>query len=89
MIKRFKRSFYVDAIQFLNTPENIQEIIEFINLPISVDYTSQGVKLRIYGREGKELIANLNDYIFKYDDGSLDVMSEENFRKIYEEVIEP
>lgn len=84
MIKRYKKNVYVDAVEFINTPENHQTIIDFAGLPISVEYTSDGVQLRVIRGAYSVLIAKLGEYIVKEANGSLRVCTKEALEKEYE-----
>lgn len=72
-VKRYMKKVYVEAIEFTNTPDNHQAIIDFAGLPISVEYTSAGIQLRIIRGAFSVLIAKVGEYIVKEADGSLRV----------------
>lgn len=78
MPKRYKKSVYIDVLEFVNTPENHQEIIDFTGLPISVEYTSDGVQLRVIRGAYSVLVAKLGECIVKEADGSLRVCTKES-----------
>lgn len=78
MIKRYKKNVYVDAVEFINTPENHQTIIDFAGLPISVEYTSAGVQLRIIRGAYSVLVAKLGEFIVKDATGTLSVRTKES-----------
>jgi hypothetical protein len=65
MSKRYKKDVYVDAIEFDNSPGNHQAIIDFSGLPISVEYTSDGVQLRVIRGAYSVLIAKLGNALSK------------------------
>ncbi|GIQ70752.1 hypothetical protein DUZ99_02050 [Xylanibacillus composti] len=75
--KLYKKDVFVEAIEFTNTPENHQAIIDFAGLPISVEYTSDGVQVRVIRGAYSVLIARLGEYIVKEVDGSLRVCTRE------------
>lgn len=77
MPERFMKNVFIDVIEFVNTPENHQEIINFTGLPISVEYTSKGVQLRVIRGTYSVLVADLGEYIVKEADGSLRVCTRE------------
>lgn len=81
MQKRYKKDVFIDAIEFVNTPENHQAIIDFTGLMISVEYTSAGVQLRVIRGAYSVLIAILGEYIVKDADGSLRVCTREGLEE--------
>lgn len=84
MPKRYKKSVYIDVLDFINTPENHQEIIDFTGLPISVEYTSDGVQLRVIRGAYSVLVARLGECIVKESDGTLRVYTKEALMSEYE-----
>lgn len=88
MVKKYKESFYFDAIQFLNTAENTQQIIDFAGLPVSVDYKLEGVRLRVIKNAYDVAVARVSDYLVKNEEGRLFVLSKEEFESRFEEVTE-
>ncbi|MFK4171039.1 hypothetical protein ACI2LM_32875 [Paenibacillus lautus] len=84
MLKRYKKSVYIDVLDFINTPENHQEIIDFTGLPISVEYTSDGVQLRVIRGAYSVLVARLGECIVKESDGTLRVYTREALMSEYE-----
>lgn len=84
MPKRYKKSVYIDVLDFINTPENHQEIIDFTGLPISVEYTSDGVQLRVIRGAYSVLVARLGECIVKESDGALRVYTKEALMSEYE-----
>lgn len=84
MPKRYKKSVYIDVLDFINTPENHQEIIDFTGLPISVEYTSDGVQLRVIRGAYSVLVARLGECIVKESDGTLRVYTKEALLSEYE-----
>ncbi|MBB6632771.1 hypothetical protein [Cohnella thailandensis] len=87
VIKQYRRSYYFDAIKFESTEtSHIQEIIEFVGLPISVDYTGDGVKLRVIRGSLDVLVAAVGDYIVKDKDGKLAAVKAADFEGTYEEI---
>lgn len=86
-VKKYKKGIYIRAIQFANTePAHIQDIINFVGLPISVDYTNEGIRLRVIKGSLHVLVVALGDYIAMYEDGTLGLILEDEFD--YEEVEE-
>ncbi|EJW14731.1 hypothetical protein [Paenibacillus alvei] len=77
MLQRYKKNVYIDVVEFTNTPENHKAIIDFAGLPISVEYTSGGVQLRVIRGAYSVLVAKLGECIVKEADGSLRVCTKE------------
>ena len=89
-VKRYQRGFSCDAIQFVSTDStHVQEIIDFVGLPISIDYTSEGVKLRVIRGALDVLVVNMTDYIVKHESGRLEAVKQADFESTYEEVPGP
>lgn len=78
MPKRYKKSVFIDVLEFNNTPENHQDIIDFTGLPISVEYTSDGVQLRVIRGAYSVLVAKLGECIVKDGAGTLSVRTKES-----------
>lgn len=78
MLQRYKKNVYIDVVEFTNTPENHKAIIDFAGLPISVEYTSGGVQLRVIRGAYSVLVAKLGECIVKDDAGTLSVRSKES-----------
>lgn len=83
MQKRYMKKVYIDVIAFDNTPENHQAIIDFTGLPISVEYTSGGVQLRVIRGAYSVLVAKLGECIIKEADGSLRVCTKQALEAEY------
>lgn len=81
------KKVYIDVIAFDNSPENHQAIIDFAGLPISVEYTSGGVQLRVIRGAYSVLVAKLGECIVKEADGSLRVCTKEALEAEYELVV--
>lgn len=79
-MQRYKKNSYIDAVEFINTPENHKEIIDFAGLPISVEYTSDGVKLRVIRGAYSVLVALLGECIVKDAAGTLSVRTKESLK---------
>ncbi|MEK5167199.1 hypothetical protein NYE69_33495 [Paenibacillus sp. FSL R5-0527] len=84
MSQRYMKKVFVDVIEFTNTPENHKAIIDFAGLPISVEYTSDGVQLRVIRGALSVLIAKLGECIVKAADGTLSVCTKEALEAEYE-----
>lgn len=84
MPQRYKKDVYIDVIEFINTSENHQAIIDFVGLPISVEYTSDGVQLRVIRGAYSVLIAKLGEYIIKEADGKFRICTKEALEADYE-----
>lgn len=78
MPKRYMKKVFIDVIEFDNTPDNHQAIIDFAGLPISVEYTSGGIQLRVIRGAYSVLVAKLGECIVKEADGSLRVCTKES-----------
>ena len=86
-VKQYKKSEIVQAIQFTSIDQaNIQDIIDFVGLPISIDFTKDGVKLRVIRGAYDVLVASISDYIVMHNDGRLEKVPQAEFD--YEEVTE-
>lgn len=83
MSKRYMKNVYIDVLEFINTPENHQAIIEFTGLSISVEYTSDGVLLRVIRGAYSVLVAKLGEFIVKESDGSLRICTKEALEAEY------
>lgn len=83
-MQRYKKNIYIDVIEFTNTPDNHQAIIDFAGLPISVEYTSDGVQLRVIRGAYSVLVVQLGECIVKEADGSLRVCTRESLEDEYE-----
>jgi hypothetical protein len=84
MLKQYKKSVFVEVIEFTNEPFNHQAIIDFTDLPISVEYASEGVQLRVIRGAYSVLIAKKGEFIVKEGDGSLRVSTKEALEAEYE-----
>jgi hypothetical protein len=79
-VRQYKKSHAVQAIQFQNTePDHVHDIINFVGLPISVDYTEKGVRLRVIRGALDVLVASLGDYLVMQPDGKLEHVKEADF----------
>ncbi|MEK5480317.1 hypothetical protein NYE70_25790 [Paenibacillus sp. FSL R5-0407] len=86
MIKRYREKKFIDALQFENNPDRITEIIEFIGMPVSVEYTSSGIQMRIIRTPYNAIIVKTGEYIAKMDDGTLLELTAEKLAERYDEV---
>lgn len=84
MPQQYMKKVFIDVIEFTNTPDNHQAIIDFAGLPISVEYTSDGVQLRVIRGAYSVLVAKLGECIVKETDGSLRVCTKEALEAEYE-----
>lgn len=87
-VKQYKKSHIVEAIQFTSTDQvHVDEIIDFVGLPISIEYKVDGsVEMRIIRGQFKVIVAPLNNYIIKHPDGTIETCKPEHFD--YEEADE-
>lgn len=86
MIERYREKKFIDAVQFENTYERITEIIGFVGLPVSVEYTSTGVQMRIVRTPYNVIIVKVGEYIAKADDGTLIVLTAADLAENYDMV---
>lgn len=87
-VKRYQKCIPVEAIKFEgNDPVHVQEIIDFVGLPISIDYIPGGLKLRITRHSLDVLVANVGDFIVKNSEGKLTVMTQVVFETEYTEIL--
>ena len=86
-VKTYEKRLPVEAIQFIGTSQpHIDEIIDFVDLPISIDYTAEGVRLRVIRGAYDVIVARISDYIVKDSDGKLYAMQKADFEASYEVV---
>lgn len=80
-VKQYKKSHIVEAIQFTSTDQvHVDEIIDFVGLPISIEYKVDGsVEMRIIRGQFKVIVAPLNNYIIKHPDGTIETCKPEHF----------
>lgn len=88
MIKRYREKKFIDAVQFENNYERITEVIDFVGMPVSVEYTSSGVQMRIIRTPYNVIIVKTGEYIAKADDGTLIVLTAAALAERYDEVTE-
>lgn len=88
MIKRYREKKFIDAVQFENNYERITEVIDFVGMPVSVEYTSSGVQMRIIRTPYNVIIVKTGEYIAKADDGTLIVLTAVQLAERYDEVTE-
>ncbi|WP_328802015.1 hypothetical protein T3H97_06295 [Paenibacillus sp. LX16] len=84
MPQRYMKKVFVDVIEFTNTAENHKAIIDFAGLPISVEYTSDGVQLRVIRGAYSVLVAKQGECIVKESDGTLRICTREVLEAEYE-----
>jgi hypothetical protein len=83
-LPRYKKAVYVDAIEFDNTPGNPQAIIDFTDMRISVEYTSDGVQLRVIRGTYDVLVVKPGELIIKEANGMLRVSTRADLESEYE-----
>ncbi|GIO42482.1 hypothetical protein [Paenibacillus apis] len=86
MIETYRAKIFVQAVQFTNTQENIQDIISFIGLPVYVEYAPTGIQMRIVRTPYNVVIVKVGEYIVKAEDGTLSKMSEIELSDKYDKV---
>ncbi|RJX40063.1 hypothetical protein D3P09_11855 [Paenibacillus pinisoli] len=84
MQSRYQKMVYIDAIEFDNTAGNPQAIIEFTGLPISVEYTNEGVQVRVIRGAYSVLNAKLGELIIKEANGLLRVCTRAELEAEYD-----
>lgn len=85
MIKTYRSREQLQAICFTDTESStINAIIDFVELPVSVEYAPTGVQLRIIRGAYAVIIAKVGEYIYKRADGTLGVSSEETLLEEFE-----
>ncbi|MFD1179217.1 hypothetical protein ACFQ3W_23390 [Paenibacillus puldeungensis] len=86
MIKTYRAKIFVQAVQFQNSYDSIQEVIGFVGLPVNVEYTSAGVQMRIIRNPYNVIIVKVGEYVTKAEDGTLGVISATDLAAKYDEV---
>lgn len=86
MVKTYRAKIFVQAVQFQNTLESIQEVIAFVGLPVNVEYTSAGVQMRIIRNPYNVVIVKVGEYVVKSADGTLNAISEADLVEKYDVV---
>lgn len=87
-VKNYQKCIPVKAIQFQGMDTtHIQEIINFVGMPISVEFTSDGVRLRVIRGAFDVIVAYVGDYIIKEANGNLKRMSKADFEVEYTEIV--
>ena len=86
MAKYRKKPVIVDAVQFFDTADSLQELSEFVGKAIRVDYSSPNKPtLKINTLEGPH-IASVGDYIIKGVKGEFYPCKPDIFEMTYEKV---
>ena len=86
MVKKYrKKPVVIEAIQFIDTPERLEELSKFIdNQPLRVDYKNPNEPvLKLRTLEG-EHIARVGDYIIKGIKGEFYACKPDIFERTYE-----
>ncbi|SFF23000.1 hypothetical protein SAMN04487969_11963 [Paenibacillus algorifonticola] len=83
-MKRYKKSVFVDAIEFTNEPDNAQAIKDFTGLLIQVEYNSDGAQLRVIRDAYSVIIARKGEFIVKDATGQLQLMTKAALESEYE-----
>lgn len=87
-VKNYEKRIPVQAIQFQGIEmTHLNEIVGFVGLPISIEYTSEGISLRIIRNPLDVLVVKIGDFVVKSLEGKLSVMTEKAFTSEYQEVI--
>lgn len=88
MVQRYKKDVFVEAIEFVNTPENHQAIIDFTGHRISVEYDGDIVQVRVIRGAYTVLVAKLGQWIVKESNGTLQIYTKEALETEYQLVTE-
>jgi len=84
MAKYRKKPIVIEAIQFIDTPERLEELSKFIdNQPLRVDYKNPNKPVLKLQTEG-EHIASIGDYIIKGVKGEFYPCKPDIFEMTYE-----
>ena len=84
MAKYRKKPIVIEAIQFIDTPERLEELSKFIdNQPLRVDYKNPNKPVLKLQTEG-ERIASIGDYIIKGVKGEFYPCKPDIFEMTYE-----
>lgn len=85
--KIYEKRITVQAIQFQGLDQaHITEIIAFVGMPISVEFGTYGVRLRVIRSNFDVIEAYQGDYIVKDASGVLKRMDKVSFEAEYKEV---
>lgn len=85
-VKQYRKSHIIEAIQFTST-DQVDEIIDFVGLPISIEYKVDGsIEMRIIRSPLKVIVVPFGNYIIKQPDGEIVACWPADFD--YEEVAE-
>jgi len=83
---QYRRSALCEAVQFLST-DQVQDIIDFVGLPVSVDYLAEGkVRLRVIRGALDVAVAYEGDYVVKHENGKIEAIKQAEFEAQYEPV---
>lgn len=86
MIKRYIRSYTVEAIQLEDTPNAIVELFNFTGQIVSIDYANaDNPKFILKDRMGVKNTLNVGDYIFKDINGLTYFYTKESFERVFSE----
>ena len=86
-VGQYRRSTICEAIQFVSPDHaHVQEIIDFVGLPVSVDYTAEGIRLRAIRGALDVAVAYEGDYVMKHENGKIEAIKQAEFEELYEPV---
>lgn len=85
-MKYKKKPVEIEAIQFIDTPERVCEISEFIGYDFRVNYEDKDNPYIIIGTLEGDMKANVGDYIIKGIKGEFYPCREDIFNQTYEKV---
>ncbi|MGG4344934.1 hypothetical protein [Paenibacillus lautus] len=87
-VKNYEKRIPVQAIQFQGIEStHMQEVIDFVGMPVSVDFAAGGIRLRVIRGAYDVIVAYVGDYIIKEANGNLKRASKEDFEAEYTEVV--
>lgn len=84
-MKYRKKPVVIEAIQFIDGPDSIHKIDEFMGKINDLDFTGGKIKIAIETLEGV-ITASLGDYIIKGVNGEFYPCKPDIFEKTYEKV---
>ncbi|MDQ0658772.1 hypothetical protein [Paenibacillus sp. W2I17] len=83
-VNNYTKTIPVQAIQFEGIDQpHLNEVIGFVKFPISVDFTSEGITLRVIRNQLDVLVVPVGGYIVKDIAGKLTYMKTADFQSEY------
>lgn len=91
-VKLYEKRVQVQAIEFQGYPPSdplhMNEVMAFVQVPISLDFTTSGIVLRIIFNPINVLEVRVGEYIVKDINGKITKMNKTAFEAEYYEVTE-